>query len=54
MLCSFFLFQILKYCALTTINPQAQCPGKERKKILRHYLFGDNIMDNWLKIDTTQ
>ena len=37
---------------MTTINPQSQCLGQE-KKILPHYLFGDKIIKKYLKKDAT-
>ena len=45
MLCS-FLFQIWKLYTITTINPRSQCLGEKRKNILRHYLFGEKIIQN--------
>ena len=46
-----FLFQILEYYTITTINPWLQCLGPEKKNIFRHYLFGDEIIQNCFKID---
>ena len=40
-----FLFPILKWFTITTINPWLQCLGQEMKNILRH-LFGDKIIQN--------
>ena len=37
----------------TTINPRSQCLGQERKNILQHFLLGDKIIENCLKIDAT-
>ena len=36
-----------------TINPQSECLGKERENIWCHYLFGDKIIENGLKINAT-
>ena len=38
---------------ITTVNPQLQYLGQERKNICRHYLFGDKIIQNSLKTDAT-
>ena len=43
MLCSLFVSDMK---IVTTLNAQSQCLGKERKNILRHYLFGDKIIQN--------
>ena len=52
MLCS-FLFLVWKYYSITIINPRSQFLGQEREYILRHYLFGDKIIQNCLKTDAT-
>ena len=49
----FFFVSDLKQNIKTTINPRSQCLEQERKNILRHYLFGDKIIQNCLKIDAT-
>ena len=50
MLCS-FLFQLWKLNSIPTINLQSQSLGQERENILHHYLWGDKIIQNSLKID---
>ena len=52
MSCSFFVSDLKKY-SITSIDPRSQCLGQERKNILRHFLFGDKIIQNCLKIDAT-
>ena len=49
----FFLVQIWKYFTITSINPPSQCLGQEGNNIFCHYLFEDNIIQNWFEIDAT-
>ena len=50
MLCFFFFVSDFKKYTITTINPWSQCLGQEKKNILRHYLFGEKIIQNCLKM----
>ena len=38
---------------ITIINHRSLCLGQEKKNILHHYLFGDEIIQNRLKINVT-
>ena len=40
----FFFVSDVKNYTIITIDPRSQCLGQERKSILRHYLFGDQII----------
>ena len=43
----------LQRCSRRILQPQPTGRDKKRKYILSHYLFGDKIIQNCLKIDTT-